>query len=344
MTLRAIAEAAGVHVSTASRALTRARSGAPPTSAAAARVVAIAAEHDYEPDPVAAGLRTRRTRVLGVLVPRLTDLAISTMYEGVEAMASRLGYQTFVGNTLDSPAERRRKVEVLLTRRVDGFILGDAHVQDEHLDELLHRGVPTVLMNRHHPPFRSVTCDDVRGGRLAGAHLADLGHRSVGVLAGPGYASTGLERTRGCVQALADRGVAVPERRIAPCAFDPRGGREATLALMRAAEPPTALFAVTDIIAIGALGALRDLGLTVGRDVALVGYNDISLMRELAVPVTSVRTPLAQAGAQAAQTLVTLLSGEAPDTAEAEVRLAPELVVRSSTDSTAGTGSGSGAG
>lgn len=331
LTLREVADAAGVHVSTASRALARSRAGARPASEAAARVVAIAAEHGYEPDPVASGLRTRRSRILGVLVPRLTDIAISTMYEGVEGRATSLGYQTFVGNTLDLPLERRRRAEALLNRRVDGLILGDAHVQDEHLRELRQREVPFVLMNRRHAPFDSVTCDDILGGRLAGGHLADLGHRRVGVLAGPSYASTALDRTRGCLDVLEERGVHVPASHVVRCAFSPQGGREATLELMGRDDRPTAVFAVTDIMAIGALGALRDLGLAVGRDVALVGYNDISLMRELAVPVTSVGTPLAEMGEQAAQLLIDRLTGTAQDDGPAEVRLPPQLTVRSST-------------
>jgi LacI family transcriptional regulator len=336
MTLREIAEAAGVHVSTASRALARSREGALPVTDAAARVVAIAAEHHYEPDPLASGLRTRRTRILGVLVPRLTDLAVSTMYEGLEGMATTLGYETFVGNTLDVPLERRRRVEALLSRRVDGLILGDARTEDEHLDELRQRDVPFVLMNRRHPPFDSVTCDDVLGGRLAGGHLADLGHRSIGILAGPSYASTALDRTRGCLESLEERGVHVPPDHVVTCAFSPQGGRDATMELMRISDRPTAVFAVTDIMAIGALGALRDLGLAVGRDVALVGYNDISLMKDLAVPVTSVRAPLAEMGAQAARVLVDRLSGRVQEAAPSEVRLALELVVRSSTDPAAG--------
>ncbi|WP_219419316.1 hypothetical protein [Pseudonocardia nigra] len=105
-----MADAAGVHVSTASGALARARDGRPPGSPVAERVVALAAELRYQPDVFAASLRTRRTCMLGVLVPRrLTDLAVSTIYEGIEETASKLGYQTVVANTLDSPTERRRR-------------------------------------------------------------------------------------------------------------------------------------------------------------------------------------------------------------------------------------------
>lgn len=333
--LKEIADAAGVHVSTASRALARSRQGSPPATEAAARVVAIAEAQGFQPDPIAAGLRTRRSRILGVLVPRLTDLAVSTMYEGVEAMAEELGYQTFVGNTRDVPAERRRRADTLLARRVDGLILGDARDHDEHLDELAARDVPFVLVNRRHAPYDSVTCDDVLGGRMAGRHLADLGHRRVGVLAGQPYASTAADRTRGCLAALAERGAAAAPEHVVHCEFSPKGGRDATLRVMAGPDRPTAIFACTDTIAIGAMGALRDLGLEVGRDVALLGFNDISLVRELVVPLSTVRSPLNLMGASAAQLLVQRLGAAAAPGAPTELRLAPQLVVRRSTDPSA---------
>ena len=335
-TLRDVAAAAGVHVSTASRALARARSGQSPLTLSAARVVEIATAQGYEPDPIASGLRTRRTHVLGVLVPRLTDLAVSTMYEGLDAAAAELGYQTFVGDTLDAPDERRRRAQALLARRVDGLILGDARIDDDHLPELARQGVPFVLMNRRRAPWDSVTCDDRLGGRMAGRHLAELGHRSIGVLAGQPYASTGLDRTHGCLEALAEHGVHVPPEQVVPCEFSPQGGRDAMMTLMSRRDRPTAVFAVTDIVAIGAMGALRDLELTVGSDVAIIGFNDISLAKELVVPLSSVRSQLATMGSQAARMLVDRIgTGGAHSSTPHDVRLPPELVVRRSSDPSA---------
>lgn len=337
VTLQEIADASRVHVSTASRALAASRAGTPPASAAAARVVAMAAELRYVPDPLARGLRTRRTHVLGVLVPRLTDIAISTMYEGLDERSSELGYQTFVGNTLDDPAECRRRAEALLGRRVDGLIFGDARTDDHYLDELADRTVPFVLMNRRHAPYTSVTCDDTLGGGLAGQHLVELGHRRIGVLAGPPNASTSIDRTSGCLESLAVHGIRVPPHHVVSCEFSPEGGRGAVMRVMHDGDRPTAIFAVTDIVAMGAIGALRDLGLRVGVDVALIGYNDISLAKELLVPLTSIHAPLAEMGARAAHLLVERLRTTAGDSMPAaEVLLPPRLVVRRSTDPSAG--------
>lgn len=336
-TLREIAEAAGVAVSTASRTLARARQGLPPISPSAERVLAAAAHANYQPDLHAASLRSNRTHMLGVLVPKLTDVVLSTIYEGIDLAASELGYQTVVANTMDSPDEQRRRAELLLSYRVDGLIFGDAHDNDPLLAELDARGVPFVLVSRSQGGFDSVTCDDYTGGRLAGTHLADLGHRRIGIIAGQPYASTGQERSRGCIEALAERGIPTPPDFLVHSGFDAEGGREATLRLMRSDSPPTAIFAVNDITAIGAMGALRALGHRVGSDVAVVGYNDITIARDLPVPLTSIRSPLSQMGSQAAQMLIGRLRG-APPSAPQHHRLHAHLVVRESSDPTVRTG------
>jgi LacI family transcriptional regulator len=336
VTLRDIAEAAGVALSTASRVLSRAREGHAPRSEAAARVLAVADEMNYERDLFAASLRTRRTQMLGVLVPRLTDVVLSTMYEGIDEAASALGYQTVVANTLDSPEEQRRRAEMLIGRRVDGLILGDARVDDPYLDQLAARGVPFVLFNRRHEPYDSVSCDDVAGGRLVGNHLADLGHRRIAIIAGEPYARTAIDRVAGCVAALAERGIEVPSSSIIPSHFDAEGGRGAANRLLRTKTPPSAIFAVNDMTAIGAMGALRDQGYQVGVDVAVVGFNDISIASELSVPLTTVRSPLTEIGQHVARLLIARLTTDESRADAAreptEIRLPPRLVVRASSD------------
>jgi LacI family transcriptional regulator len=333
VTLKDIAREADVSVSTASRVLASQRAGRLPQSPVADRILAVAAELNYEPNLFAASLRTQRTHLIGVLVPHLTDLVLATIYGGIEAAASDLGYQTVVANTLDDPDERRKRVEKLLMRGVDGLVFGDARTDDPYLDELDDRGIPFVLVSRHHAPYPSVTCDDYAGGGLVANHLADLGHRSIAVVAGQPYATTGVDRTAGLVDVLRERGINVPASQIIHSTFDAEGGHAAALGLMNAEEPPTAIFAVNDSTAIGAMGALRDLGFSAGRDVAVVGFNDVSLAGELPIPLTSIRSPLVEMGNEAARMLAIRLRGaDASSPARNELRLAPRLIVRESSD------------
>ncbi|MCY0906165.1 LacI family DNA-binding transcriptional regulator [Arthrobacter sp. H14-L1] len=329
VTLKDLANELGIHPSTVSRILhsgTEVARGAA-SVATAKRVRDLAHKLGYSPDPQATSLRTRRTHLLGVIVPRLSDLVLAIMYEGIEEGAAGLGYSTFVMNSRDNPVEQRRKTDTMLARRVDGLIIGDAHLDNVLLQELRTRKVPFVLMNRRVPGHPSATCDDVLGGQLAADHLWSRGHRNVAVIAGEPYASTAVDRTAGFVDQWKSFGGAISQQAVVWSRFDTAGGREAAENILNACNPrPTALFAVNDFAAIGAMGALRSHGLTVGRDMAVVGFNDTSLAAELPIPLSSVRSPMLDIGRTAVQLLKQVLDGERVE----PIRLKPTLCVRES--------------
>lgn len=335
VTLKDLAAELGIHVSTVSRVLHSetdvARAAA--SKETARRVRELAESRGYSPDPQAASLRTRRTRAIGVIVPRLSDLVLATMYEGVEEAAADSNHSTFVMNSHDDLEEQRRKAEIMLARRVDGLILGDVHAGSSLVDDLTARHVPFVLMNRRYPGFPSSTCDDTAGGRMVADHLWASGHRSVAIIAGEPYASTGVERTAGFLEHWRELGGEVRADRILPSRFDTEGGRQAAEELLRlGGDAPTAVFAVNDFAAIGAMGALRAAGLVVGQDVAVVGFNDTSLAAQLPIPLSSVRSPMVEIGRTAVGMLRRVMNGEEVES----VRHAPELVVRESSASATG--------
>lgn len=325
VTLATIAKWAGVHASTVSRALSASPTGISP--ATVDRIQALADALGYLPDQTAAALRTRRTQIIGVLVPRLTDIVLATIYEGIDATAVESGYQTVVANTRDDPQLQRVRLETLLARRVDGLILGDARRDTPMVNDLARRGIPFVLTSRRLPGHLSVTTDDLRGGGLAAEHLMSLGHVHIGVIAGESYASTGVERTKGFLDARASAQTPVDPRYVVQTTFDTAGGRAGAEQLLRLHPRPTALFAVNDFAAIGAMGAVRDAGLEVGKDVAIVGYNDVSIAGELPVALTTVRSPMFRMGQEAARTLLSILADE-PARSK---RLRPRLIARAST-------------
>jgi len=230
-----------------------------------------------------------------------------------------------VMNSLDDPGEQRRKTDIMLARRVDGLIIGDVHLGSSLLQELTARKVPFVLMNRRAPGYPSATCDDVLGGELVADHLWDKGHRKVSVIAGEPYASTAIDRTAGFVDRWRSRGGDIADSDVVWSRFDTAGGREAAATILLNCKP-TALFAVNDFAAIGAMGALRSHGLTVGRDVAVVGFNDTSLAAELPIPLSSVRSPMLDIGRTAVQLFQRVLNGERVEA----VALKPTLCVRES--------------
>jgi LacI family transcriptional regulator len=330
VTLKDVARAAGVSVTSASRSLHGASGVArAPSAATVARVRDVADRLGYSRDRMASGLRTRHSRLLGVLVPRLSDYVLATIYEGVEEAAGRAGYRTVIANTYDDPDEQRARAEIMLDHRVEGLLIGDASERGDLLDDLERRGVPFALISRrtgHHP---GVTGDDVTGGRLVAQHLLDSGHERVAVIAGEQYASTGRDRTRGFLERWNAAGRTVPPGRVVNGPFHTGGGRQGMQQILQTpGPPPTAVFAVNDFAAIGAMGALRDAGLRVGRDVAVVGFNDVALAAELPIPLSTVATPMAEMGRMGVQLLLGLLEGR-----EGDIHLLPpRLQVRASSD------------
>ncbi|MGO1051331.1 LacI family DNA-binding transcriptional regulator [Crossiella sp. CA198] len=322
-TLRAVAEATGLHISTVARVL---NGTAQVTADTEARVRAAADRLGYIRNEYAASLRTQRTRILGVLVPTLTDYVLAAIYEGIQEAALSRGYRTFVTNTHDSAEQHESALAALLSSRVDGLIVGDARLDDEGLDRLAQDNSPFVLVSRRCANHPAVTCDDEAGGALAARHLLDGGHTEIAVLAGQPYASTCADRTTGFRRACAEAGRPVPGELIAHSGYDSAGGYVAMDRVLRTGRPVTAAFAVNDEAAIGAMGALRDHGRRIGEDFALVGFNDIPMVSALTVPLTTVRSPMREMGRTAVARLLDQLDGGSAESA----RLRPELVVRAS--------------
>lgn len=324
-TLTSLAQELGVHVSTVSRALSDPPRGIAPETVRLVRE--LADRRGYRRNLAARSLRTGRSFAVGMTVPRLTDAGLATVYGGVDEAGIEAGYTTLVANTLDQADLRRRRVDLMLARQVDGMIVADSHEEAGLLDELASSSVPHVLALRRLPGRLSVSTDDLLGGRLVAEHLLLLGHTRLGIVAGDTRASTGRERTQGFLEACADAGVEVPPEHVIPCLFDVRSGAEAGARLLASAPDLTAIFAASDNVALGVIGALRATGRSVPDDVALVGYNDLDIAEALPVPLTSVDSRLLEVGRAAMTTLLDLIAGRPAES----LLLEPRLVVRAST-------------
>jgi LacI family transcriptional regulator len=318
-----VADASGFHVSTVSRVLRG--DSARISSETIAAVEAHAARLDYRVNRWAASLRSGRTGIIGVLVPRITDIVLATVFEAIEQEAAANGMQAVVSSTWDQPESRAARIETYRAERVDGLIVGDARLTDLPLQRLRADGVPVVLVSRRSRGLPSVTGDDQVGGAAAAAHLIEQGRGELAVIAGPSYASTGAHRSAGFRAEAARRGRPVDPTMVAHSGFDVAGGRAAMTELLRRGRPD-AVFAVNDFAAIGAMGVLQEHGLRIGTDVAVVGYNDIPVSGELAVGLSSVRVDLDRMGRVAFDVLNDVINHRTPHS----VRLTPTLVPRAS--------------
>lgn len=304
VTLRDVAAASGVSLSTASRALDE--RGTASRSAAAEHVRKVAEELGYRRNSFASSLRRGETRTLGVLVPRLSDTVMALMFEELERAASDRGYFAMVATSGDDPEDERRAAETLLDRNVDGLILATARLDDELPRRLRQRGVPHVLVLRTDGVSPSAIGDDEVGGYLAVRHLIDLGHRAIAVVTGPSFTSSAIGRLAGARRALDEAGITPPDEWLVAAGYGIENGFAAGESLLDTAsgKRPTAVFAANDNIALGIIAAAHRFGITVGQDLALVGYNDTPLSARLSTPLSSVRVPLAQIASTAIDLLV----------------------------------------
>jgi LacI family transcriptional regulator len=323
MTMTKLAELAGLNIATVSRALKGDSSRV--SAGTIARVQRLADELGYRPDPAASSLRGGRTRVLGVLVPHLTDVVMAEVFEGIAAHAAAAGYLAVVTPTRESSEDRRGAVASFLNRRVDGMILADSSLREPVPAELVTSGVPFVLALRGSVPYLSVTADDRLGGELAARHLLDGGHHDVAVIGGPPDVSTAMARLAGFVQTYRDAGVPIEASAITHGEFTAMAGYAAMTGLLRSRRP-TAVFAANDYNAIGAARALQDIGLRIGTEVAIVGYNDISISAQLPVPLSTIRNEPETIGRLAAQAMIDVLDGKEPSSRQ----VPPRLIVRES--------------
>lgn len=325
VTIHDVAAAAGVSKSTVSRILDDRLPRS--ESETAKRVRQVAADLGYVRDVAAASLRRGKSMTIGVIVPRLTDTVMAMLYEALAHACARAGQFAIVATTDDDPKADRAAAQSLLQRGVDGLFLSTARLDDDFPDELAERGVPFVLTLRTDGRSLSSLGDDRLGGYLATRHLLDLGHRRIGLIAGPSYASSSVARGEGFRQAMAEAGAEVDPGLVMKSSFSIDAGVEAAEALFRTDSRPTAVFAVNDNTAIGAMSVMRRLGLDIPGDVSLVGYNDIPIVSRLGTPMTTVRVPFDQIAASALDLLTRGADGDRD-----RVRVAtPTLIPRRST-------------
>lgn len=326
-TLRDVAKAAGVSLSTASRVLDDRN---PPSQTPTARKVREAASAlGYRRNTFASSLRRGQATTIGVLVPRLSDTVMALMYEAVSRAAERHGYFTVVAAGGDDPADEERAARTLLDRNVDGLIIASSRRDDPLPRQLREQNVPHALVLRTDGVSPSSVGDDELGGYLAVRHLLDLGHSDIAVIPGPLFTSTAAGRLVGAQRALKEAGIETNSTWIVETGFGVQHGKEVADRLFSSAERPTAVFAANDNLAIGVMASAHEHGLSVGNDLALVGYNDIPLASHLPIPLTSVRTPFDQIAATAIDLM--LGKGAAPQGASCVHRALPTLIPRRST-------------
>ena len=330
-TLRDVADAAGVHPATASRALNPATRGLV-NADTARRVIKVAESLGYRPNPIARGLKTAKSGTVGLVIPDLTNPLFPPIVRGIEGVLEAAGYSGLIVNTDNDPHRERAQIESLRSRQVEGFIIATALVEHPLLAQLHQEGVLMVMVNRRPDGIDvpSITPDDATGIDLAVQHLAGLGHTRIAHLAGPSNTSTGVARARAFRNAVRDRGLTDDPSLVATCRYwTEDSGANALRTLFDAGAEFTAVVAGNDLIALGCYDVFAERGIDCPRDVSVVGFNDMPFLDKLRPPLTTVAVPHQQVGAEAARMLLDAIAD--PARPSRSVLLPLSLVVRGST-------------
>jgi LacI family transcriptional regulator, galactose operon repressor len=329
VTLADIARELGVSKMTVSRAI----NNHPLISAETrARVLEVARRMNYQPNQYARALATKRSHLIGVVVPDLMNLYFAEVLWAIETVARPAGFQLLICSTGEDDSRELGEVEALL-QRTDGLIISSVlpPTESKTYRKMIREGAKIVLIDRtmNNLSCPTVATDNVLVGKLATQYLIDRGHRRIGHLRGDS-SSVGADRLEGYRQALAANKIRYDESLVKSCGLLESDGYETMRQWLKSGDVASGIFAVNDPTAIGAMQALTHAGLKPGVDVALVGAGNIHYGDMLGVPLTTVSWSRKEMGEQAARLLVALIEDQKVSKQDAKVVLAPELVVRRS--------------
>jgi DNA-binding LacI/PurR family transcriptional regulator len=327
VSIKDIARLAGVSHSTVSRALNH--SPLIPAETAE-RIQRIAKEQGYTASAVARSLVTRKTEAIGVVVTSIADPFNGEVVAGIEEVANREGYSVVLATSQADPQREMAVVRSFRERRVDGILVASSRLGAQYQELFEELDAPIVLLNNQHPSelAHSVSIDNIDGGLQATQHLIELGHKDIAYIGDESGLYSDEERLRGFKTAMNNAGIKIREDLLV------RGDGKQPLARVRAAEllslvhRPSAIFCYNDMTALGVIEEVSARNWTVGRELSLVGFDDLFFTASLQPPLTTFRQPKRDLGKRAMQLLLATLRGQE---AQRKVVVRGELIVRGST-------------
>jgi LacI family transcriptional regulator len=329
ITLKTIADEVGLSITTVSRALAGYDDVNEETRR---RIVAIAERLGYQPNLAARHLRSKQTNTIGMVVPRtahFSDPFFMELLAGVGRQASEHGYDLLVSAQMRGEEELAAYRRMVAGGRVDGMVLARVLQHDPRIDYLQQALYPFVAFGQSEDStYPYIEVDGADGMYRLVAHLVEYGHRRFGFVLSPDELAFTALRWAGCRRALDDFGLPYDERYVTGGDLTRQSGTQAADYLLSLPEPPTAIIACNDQMALGVMQAARHRGLIVGQDVAVAGFDDIPAAGGSDPPLTTIRQPIYGIGYRLADMLVRLIHGE--ELEERQIFLKPELIIRAS--------------
>lgn len=294
-TMKQVAEKAGVSTSTVSHVINNTRVVSPDVRA---RVLAIITEMRYIPSAVARSLKNDKTHTIGMMVPNNSNPYFAELIQGIEDAAFKLGYNVILCNAYDDPQKQAAYLRVLMEKRIDGLILVASGADDELALLLRDQTVPIVLVDREVAGVEAdfIESDHETGGYLATSHLIGLGHTAIACVSGPADLPPARDRVAGYLRALQEAGLTFRPDYLVRSDFTSEGGFRAFQQLLALKQPPTAIFASNDLMAIGGICAASEARVRIPQDLSVIGYDDIALASYSTPRLTTMAQPKYEMG------------------------------------------------
>ena len=333
VTLREVAQKAGLSVTTVSRALNGHDDVAAETKQA---IRDVANELGYVPNLSARRLKMEKADAIGLILPkenlRFSDPFFSDLLSGIVEQSSQYGFELNITTPLTADKVEEEYLSYIRSRRVDGFIIVRVQQDDSRIGLLQEHDFPFVAFGRNgtEADYPFVDEDGAAGIKTIVSHLVALGHTRLACITEPLHLAKASARLQGFLDGLAEHGLTAVADYIIEGSFRQRSGYTCTQELLNLAQPPTAIVTVNDLLALGAMNAVRARGLTVGQDISITGFDDILLAEYANPPLTTLHLPAHQLGILLCQTLIKVINKEAVNP---QIILVPDLIIRSSTGS-----------
>ena len=332
ITIKDIASELGISPSTVSRAL----KDHPDISEATKKAVKELAEKwDYQPNSIALSLRSQKSNIIGVVVPQLVHHFFSTVISGIEDVAYAAGYNVMICQSNEKYERELADVKALVSSRAEGLLVSfSKETRDfEHLKKLQSRGVPLVFFDRISEEMytHSVIVDDFGGAFKATEHLVDIGCKRIAHLAGPDHLLISQNRQDGYQEALTKHNMPYEEELVIACDDGPEEGVEQMKQLLALPNRPDGVFANNDLVAIGAMRAIKEAGLRIPEDIAVIGYSDWMVASVMSPSLSSVAQPGYEMGKVAAEILLKQIDNPGEEWDFDTKILETEVIVRDST-------------
>ena len=331
ITLSSIAEKVGVSAATVSRVLSGQGARYRISKRTQETVLEVSKELGYLPDQLARSLRLRRTCTIGLIIPDISNPFFSTVARNVEIEARKAGYSILLSDTQEETSLEVDSIRLLQTRRVDGIIICPGGEESKHIRPLVSGGFPIVIVDRYFPSLQCpyVVSDNYGGAFEAVSHLLERNHRRIACIQGRLHTSVNENRVSGYKDALSKYGIPLNESYIVGDSFGERNGYVCAKVLLNQATRPTAIFATSNLISLGAIRAITEEGLKIPDDISMISFDDQPYSDYLATPMTTVAQQTTEIGQIAFKILIGEIEGES-NTETNGVVLPTKLMVRQS--------------